>query len=109
MAKYNISSCSVLQRWISVYNANRELEDFDLKSKVYMVEARRKTTFEKRKETVDYCINHNCDYKNMVAKYDISYSQVYSWVKKYAANGEAGLTAKRGRQKQMTKQMNQNV
>ena len=64
-----------------------------------MAEARRKTTIEERKEIVNYCINHNLDYKNTAAKYDVSYSQVYSWVKKYAANGEEGLTDKRGRHK----------
>ena len=64
-----------------------------------MADARRKTTFEERKEIVDYCIRHNRDYKNTAAKYDVSYSQVYSWVRKYDANGEAGLTDKRGRHK----------
>ena len=61
-----------------------------------MAEARRKTTLEERKKIVDYCMNHNRDYKNTAAKFDVSYSQVYSWVKKYDANGEDGLTDKRG-------------
>lgn len=64
-----------------------------------MAEARRKTTIEERKAIVDYCINHNRDYKNTAAKYDVSYSQVYSWVKKYDTDGEDGLTDKRGRHK----------
>lgn len=98
-AKYNISSKSMLERWISLYNTNRELKDYDPKQEVYMAEARRKTTIEERKEIVDYCITHNRDYKNTAAKYDVSYSQVYSWVRKYDENGEAGLTDKRGRHK----------
>ena len=61
-----------------------------------MAEAQRRTTIEERKEIVDYCINHNRDYKNTAAKYDVSYNQVYSWVKRYDANGEEGLTDKRG-------------
>lgn len=64
-----------------------------------MAEARRKTTIEERKEIVDYCINHNHDYKGTASIYDVSYSQVYSWVKKYDAHGEEGLTDKRGRHK----------
>ena len=64
-----------------------------------MAEARRKTTIEERKEIVDYCINHNRDYKGTASIYDVSYSQVYSWVKKYDAQGEAGLTDKRGHHK----------
>lgn len=31
--------------------------------------------------------------------YDVSYSQVYSWVKKYDMNGESGLLDKRGHHK----------
>ena len=97
--KYDISSTKQLRSWISVYNANRELKDYCPKREVYMAEARRKTTIEERKEIVDYCINHNRDYKGTASIYDVSYSQVYSWVKKYDAQGEAGLTDKRGHHK----------
>ena len=99
VAKYNISNWAVLNSWIKCYNANKELKDYNPKREVYMAGARRKTTFEERKEIVSYCINHNRDYKNTAAKYDVSYSQVYSWVKKYDAAGETGLTDKRGRHK----------
>ena len=64
-----------------------------------MAEARRKTTIQERKEIVTYCIEHNRDYKVTAALYDVSYSQVYSWVKKYDATGEEGLTDKRGQHK----------
>lgn len=64
-----------------------------------MAEARKKTTLEERKEIVSYCITHNNDYKGTASRYDVSYSQVYSWVKKYQENGEDGLTDKRGHHK----------
>ena len=64
-----------------------------------MAEARRKTTIDERKEIVKYCIEHNRDYKGTANIYDVSYGQVYSWVKKYDVNGEEGLTDKRGRHK----------
>ena len=64
-----------------------------------MADARRKTTIEERKEIVKYCIEHGRDYKGTASMYDVSYSQVYSWVKKYDSNGNAGLTDKRGRHK----------
>lgn len=99
IAKYEISSRFVLRNWIKVYNANRELKDYNPKQEVYMAEARRKTTIEERKEIVNYCIDHNRDYKNTAAKFDVSYSQVYSWVKKYDADGESGLTDRRGQHK----------
>ena len=96
--KYDISS-GLLRKWIRMYNSDMELKDYNPKQEVYMAEARRKTTVEERKEIVDYCINHNRDYKNTAAKHNVSYNQVYSWVKKYDANGEAGLTDKRGHHK----------
>ena len=64
-----------------------------------MAEARRKTTLEERKEIVNYCINHNRDYKNTATKFNVSYGQVYSWVKKYDSDGESGLTDRRGQRK----------
>lgn len=93
-AKYNISSRSVLSSWISRYNANIELKDYNPKGEVYMVNSRRKTTIEERKEIVKYCIEHNRNYKEAASLYE-----VYSWVKKYDANGEEGLLDKRGRHK----------
>ena len=64
-----------------------------------IAEARRKTTLEERKEIVNYCINHNRDYKNTATKFNVSYGQVYSWVKKYDSDGESGLTDRRGQRK----------
>jgi transposase len=64
-----------------------------------MAEARRKTTLEERKKIVEYCLKHNHDYKGTASKYDVSYSQVYSWVKKYDADGEDGLCDRRGHHK----------
>lgn len=76
VSQYQISSSHMLREWISLYNANRE-----------------------RKEIVDYCINHNRDYKGTASIYNVSYSQVYSWVKKYDVQGDDGLTDRRGRHK----------
>ena len=96
VAKYNIGSKSVLERWIKSYNANKELTDYCPKPEVYMAESRRKTTIEERKEIVEYCIEHGRDYKGTASNYDVSYSQVYSWVKKYDSEGDEGLADKRG-------------
>ena len=98
-ARYGIPAHVTLQNWISLYNANRELRDYDPKREVYMADARRKTTLTERKEIVEYCIAHNRDYKGTASLYDVSYGQVYSWVKKYDAGGEDGLSDKRGRHK----------
>ncbi len=97
-SKYNINP-TVLETWIKLYNANRELRDYCPKREVYMADAKRKTTVEERKEIVKYCIEHNRNYKDAASIFDVSYSQVYSWVRKYDANGEDGLVDKRGHHK----------
>lgn len=99
VAKYNISSRSVLNDWIKRYNANKELKDYDPKREVYMADARRSTTQEERKEITEYCIAHNKDYKGTAERYQVSYSQVYSWVQKYEKLGVLGLVDKRGHHK----------
>lgn len=99
VAKYDVSSRSVLRQWISMYNANKELRGYEPKREDYMAETRRKTTLEERKEITEYCINHDRDYKGTAAKYKVSYSQVYSWVKKYDEEGEKGLHDLRGHHK----------
>ena len=93
--KYKIQS-STIHKWILMYNSNIELKDYDPKSEVYMASAKRKTTIEERKEIVQYCIDNNRDYKGTAQKYDVSYSQVYSWVKKFESNGNEALVDKRG-------------
>ena len=98
-AKYNLCNADILLRWVKLYNANKELKDYCPNREVYMAEARGKTTIEERKEIAEYCIDHNHDYKGTASRYDVSYSQVYSWVKKYHANGKDGLTDKRGHHK----------
>lgn len=99
VAKFNISSGSVLRNWILKYNSNIELKDYDPKQEVYMASAKRTTTLEERKEIVAYCIEHGNDYKNTATKFDVSYSQVYSWVKKYSESGDTGLLDRRGKHK----------
>lgn len=99
VAKYLISSSSVLRSWIKMYNANRLLKDYCHEPEVYMATTRKKTSIEERKEIVEYCINHNRNYRETASVYGVSYYQVHSWVKKYDEKGEDGLVDKRGHHK----------
>ena len=49
---------------------------------------RKKTTKEERREIVGYCLEQGKDYKDTAAKYGVSYSQVYQWVRHYEECGE---------------------
>lgn len=94
--KHGISDSKVLRKWISLYNSDIELKDYNPKQEVYMAESKRKTTIDERKDIVRYCIDHNRDCKGTATKYDVSYSQVYNWVRKYDVAGTDGLMDKRG-------------
>ena len=59
----------------------------------------RKTTLEERARIVEYCISNSNNYTSAAKKYNCSYGQVYSWVKKYERNGIEGLKDGRGHSK----------
>ena len=94
--KYNISSDSIVSRWIIRYNKGIEIKDYDPKGDVYTMKAR-KTTFEERIEIVNYVLANDNDYKGAADKYSVPYASVYQWVMKYNERGENGLLDSRGR------------
>lgn len=88
--KYNIFSDSTVLNWISKYNNGIILTDYKPMSEVYTMKSR-KTLYEERIEIVNYCIAHDYDYKGAADKYNVPYSQVYTWVKKVKENGYESL------------------
>ena len=96
--KYGMRSDIQIRQWISKYNSHEELRDYDPHPEVYMAK-RKKTTQEERKEIVQYCLEHNKDYKNTASKYGCSYAQVYQWVRNYETKGAEGLADNRGKRK----------
>lgn len=100
--KYDLASESLLKSWIKKYNS---LELKELKRSDFSVTIGRKAIFEEKLEAVKHCLEHNKNYQETSEMYNISYSQIYSWVKKYEKNGEKGLEDKRGkRKKYLTKE-----
>ncbi|XOS90574.1 helix-turn-helix domain-containing protein [Brevibacillus laterosporus] len=59
----------------------------------------RATTWQERIDIVQYCLAHNYDYQKTVSQYQVSYQQVYQWVKKYENGGQDALQDGRGRKK----------
>ena len=66
----------------------------------------RKTTYEERVEIVTYCIEHEMDYAQAAEKYQVSYQQVYQWIRKYQSDGAPGLVDKGEKEKQRMKCLN---
>ena len=97
--KYKISTSIIFRRWILWYNGYRELKEHSsAKGEIYMTKGR-KTTQEERAEIVAFCIEHNKDYGLTVETYNVSYQQIYAWVRKYEEGGVDGLKDNRGRTK----------
>ena len=93
--KYNIRSPFQLRSWIKVYNCGK---DFTRKmSGGSRMTKTRNTTLEERIQIAKECLEVECNYGEIAEKYDVSYQQVYTWVKKYRELGEAGLEDRRGK------------
>ncbi|KAB2336749.1 IS3 family transposase [Cytobacillus depressus] len=97
--KYDIASDSSLRKWIKEYNSHRELKDTG-KGKSGSMTKGRNTTLNERIEIVLYCLEQNKNYQLAAETYEVSYHQVYQWVKKYEVGGEGALKDQRGRTKE---------
>ncbi|QPQ36279.1 MULTISPECIES: helix-turn-helix domain-containing protein [unclassified Lysinibacillus] len=60
----------------------------------------RKTTLDERIQIVLFCLKNDNNYQLTANTYQVSYQQVYQWVKKYEAGDEQSLKDKRGRNKE---------
>lgn len=48
----------------------------------------RHTIYQERIEIVQYTIANDLNYNQSMETYDVSYHQIYSWMKKYQQHGE---------------------
>lgn len=97
--RYDISAHRMLQEWILCYNGHKDFRRrAGVKGEIYMTKGR-KTTQEERVQIVAFCIEHGKDYALAVETYQVSYQQIYSWVRKYETNGVEGLVDRRGKAK----------
>lgn len=96
--KYEISSVSLLRDWIKKYNSHSELNNTQVR-KVKTMTKGRNTTLKEKVEIAEYCIANNDAYQEAADKYDVSYQQVYQWVRKYKKDGINALKDGRGRKK----------
>ena len=94
-AKYGLRSKKQLRDWIKRYNSGK---DFGRKmSGGSHMKQRRETTQEERAAIVKDCLENGCNYGETAIKHNVSYQQVYTWVKKFKEQGEAGLEDRRGK------------
>ena len=94
-SKYGLRSETQLKKWIEVYNSG---EGFRRKmSGGSRMKETRSTTVEERIQIAKDCIANGGNYGETALKYNVSYQQVYQWVKKFKEKGDAGLEDRRGK------------
>ncbi len=97
--KYEIVCAKQLRNWILWYNSHGTFKERSYaKGEIYMTKGR-KTTQKERAAIVEFCIRNNKDYGLTVETYNVSYQQIYQWVRKYEEGGVDKLQDNRGRTK----------
>ena len=94
-AKYGLRDRTQIHRWIKVYNSGRGFRH-KMSGGSRMKEAR-PTTVEERIQIAKDCIANGGNYGETALKFNVSYQQVYQWVKKFKEKGNAGLEDRRGK------------
>ncbi|WKB76592.1 MULTISPECIES: IS3 family transposase [Bacillus] len=96
--KYKISSKSVLMKWVELYNGHKTLKDSG-RGRNRLMTKRKNVSLEERIEIAKDCLAHGKDYARSMEIHQVSYQQVYQWVKKYQEGGEEALKDNRGKRK----------
>lgn len=96
-SRYGLRSKTQLQRWIKMYNEGRDFRQGKLGGR--HMKASRKTTEEERIAIVKDYLDNGLSYNDAAEKHNVSYQQIYTWVRKYSELGEAGLEDRRGKRK----------
>lgn len=79
--KYRISSTGIFTEWINKYNKHHKPCKSQNNKGDHIMTNGRKTTYEERIEIVSFCIANDHDYNLTSNKFNVSYQQVYTWVK----------------------------
>ena len=95
---------TVIRNWVKCYN-NPTKVGSSMAGKGGKGVPKQYHDFDTMLKATEECIKSGHDYKSVCRKYSIKYSALYSWVRKYEAEGESGLVRKSpGRSKAATDQ-----
>lgn len=94
---YEIASRNQLSRWVDKYNGHSSLKAYT--GGTPAMTTGRSTTLQEQIEIVLYCLAHEQDYRKTAEQFQVSYQQVYGWVKKYKVGGQEALHDGSGRTK----------
>jgi len=94
--QFDISNPGVIYQWVNLYTSGKSLKTTG-RSKT--MNTGRKTTQKERIEIAQWAIANSLDYNAAVQQFQVSYGQVYAWVKKFKQGGPEALQDRRGKDK----------
>lgn len=90
--KYQIRSRTQLEKWILLYNDQKEFRSPGGSRKgAHMV----RHSESERKSIVEYCVHHGMDYMQTANQFGLTYQQVYGWVRKYRVTSSENVLSHR--------------
>ena len=82
--KYQIRSRTQLEKWVSLYNGQKEFRPAGGARKGTCMA---RISGEEKEKAVEFCIAHDRDYALTAERFGFTYQQIYGWVRKYHAAG----------------------
>ena len=96
--EYKIHEKEQLRNWVSLYNKGKVLKSGGPNA-MKIKGIRKKLNFEDRLEIVKHYLEISNNYTETAIKFQVSYQQVYLWVKKFNNGGVDALIDRRGKRK----------
>lgn len=103
--EYQIPNVAVIYQWVTRYTSGKSLET--TRGKNDMRDGRKTTQLE-RIEIAQWVIANDLDYVGAIKKFNVSYGQAYTWVRKFKRDGSMGLEDRRGKAKEDHGQLTEN-
>lgn len=100
--QYNIPNNSVIFQWVKRYTSGKSLKTT---RRTTRMKNGRKTEQVERIEIAQWVIANEMDYVGATTHFNVSYDQVYAWVKKFKQGGPDALADRRGKAKEANGQL----
>lgn len=102
--EYDIPNVAVIYQWVSLYTSGKSPQ---ATRRAIPMKDGRKTSQTERIEIAQWTIANDHNYVEATKHFDVSYGQVYSWVKKFKQGGESALSDRRGKAKEDNGQLSE--
>ncbi len=100
--QYDISNNSVVYQWVKRYTSGKSLT---ATRRTTPMKDGWKTEQVERIEIAQWVIANEMNYVAVTTQFNVSYGQVYTWVKKFKQGGPNALADRRGKTKKDTSQL----